>query len=346
MIYSLKQSETPAPNWQREMAEAFTQLDDLFTFLNLGHDLLPASIKAAGKFPFRVPRSFASRMEKSNIDDPLLRQVLPSLREFDTHSDFIEDPVGDLPARAGASVLQKYRGRALLITTGACAVNCRYCFRREFPYSDNQLGKSHEAQALEYIKRDPTISEIILSGGDPLVLGDRRLAALAEELAAIPHLKRLRLHTRLPIVLPNRITRELVEWLSRTRLQTIVVVHANHPNELNDEVADSLAPLKQAGVALLNQSVLLRGVNDTAEALTVLSERLFAAGIMPYYLHLLDKTAGTTHFDVSREKARELHWELRRQLPGYLVPRLACEQPGAPFKLTVEEMPMNVEGNL
>lgn len=332
---------TPA-QWQKEMAEAFTRIDELFAFLGLDTGRIPASIPAAATFPFRVPRSFASRMEKGNNDDPLLLQVLPSPRELDVQPDFIRDPVGDMAARAAPGVLQKYRGRTLLITTGACAINCRYCFRREFPYSDNQLGKRHESAALDYIATDPSISEIILSGGDPLALDDRRLANLTESLAAIPHIKRLRVHTRMPIVLPSRITPSLLRWLTDTHLKTVLVVHANHPNELNETVADAFAPLRQSPVTLLNQSVLLRGINDTSETLTRLSERLFAIGILPYYLHLLDKTTGTAHFNVSRANGRKLHRSLMRELPGYLVPKLVWEQPAAPFKMPVEGYPANV----
>lgn len=320
------------------MSEAFTRVDDLFSFLQLDKSRLPASLKAAQTFPFRVPRSFAARMEKGKPDDPLLRQVLPSPREFDSAPDFVSDPVGDRPALAAPGVLRKYHGRALLIATGGCAVHCRYCFRREFPYSDHQLGHSQEAEALRYLGGDPTIEEVILSGGDPLMLSDKRLCGLIERLSAVGHLKRLRIHTRLPIAVPSRITAKLVECLRKSPLQPVIVVHANHANEIDREVIDCLASLRRAGVSLLNQSVLLRAVNDSADALIALSKTLFRAGVLPYYLHLLDKTIGTSHFDVTSEKALELLDEMRKKLPGYLVPRMVREQQGAAFKIPIESL--------
>jgi EF-P beta-lysylation protein EpmB len=271
-------------------------------------------------------------MRRGDAHDPLLRQVLPLGLELDAAPGYGRDPVGDLDSRAGPGVLHKYRGRALLVTTGACAINCRYCFRRHFPYEEENASRGGFAPALEALRSDTSITEVILSGGDPLTLGDRRLAALFGELASIAHLRRVRLHTRLPVVLPGRIAAGFLEPWSAVRLQKVVVVHANHANEIDGSVREAFARLAAAGSTLLNQSVLLRGINDDAEVLAELSETLFAAGVLPYYLHLLDRVAGAAHFDVPEQAARELWSDLSARLPGYLVPRLVREIPGAPAK--------------
>jgi EF-P beta-lysylation protein EpmB len=246
----------------------------------------------------------------------------------------VTDPVGDLAARAAPGLLHKYRGRALLAMTGACAVHCRYCFRRHFPYADESAVRD-PAPALEHIARDAGIHEVILSGGDPLTLSDRRLADLVRSLATIPHLRRLRVHTRLPVVLPTRVTDACLAALTQTRLPCVVVVHANHANEIDEAVGAAFANMRAAGITLLNQSVLLRGVNDDADALAHLSEALFEAGALPYYLHALDKVAGAAHFEVGESRALAVMDALRVRLPGYLVPRLVREQAGAPFKLLI-----------
>ncbi len=321
--------------WQAELAAAFTRPDELLEFLDL-QDLKQAHHPAAAKaFPLRVTRSFAERMVKGDPADPLLRQVLPLPDEDLDAPGFCADPVGDLAAVAAPGLLHKYQGRALLVVTGACAIHCRYCFRREFPYGAEQLSRQREAAALDYLNGDASIREVILSGGDPLVLSDDRLAELVRKLETVSHLGRLRLHSRLPVVLPARITEALAALLAGTRFQTVMVIHANHGREIDRSVGRALAQLKEAGVTLLNQSVLLRGVNDDAETLAELSEVLFEHGVMPYYLHLLDKARGTAHFEVSDAAAQDLHEQLRRALPGYLVPRLVREAAGAPFKLPV-----------
>jgi EF-P beta-lysylation protein EpmB len=286
-------------------------------------------------FPLRVPRGFVARMRPGDPHDPLLRQVLPLGDECLTQEGFGPDPVGDSVAMVAPGVLHKYEGRVLLTATGACAVHCRYCFRRHFSYSEANACADHWRGALTYIAGDTTITEVILSGGDPLTLSDRRLAEFTEKLAAIPHVQRLRMHTRLPIVLPERVNDELIGWLGGTRLKTIVVVHANHANEIDAAVRAAVARLKAAGVALLNQSVLLRGVNDSAEALAELSTSLFDAGVLPYYLHLLDRVQGAGHFEVDETVARDLMTQLNARLPGYLVPRLVREVSGAPAKSPV-----------
>ncbi|MFZ1642955.1 MAG: EF-P beta-lysylation protein EpmB, partial [Candidatus Contendobacter sp.] len=248
---------------------------------------------------------------------------------------FVADPVGDRAAQAAPGVLHKYHGRALLLVTGACAVHCRYCFRREYPYAESHAGVDRWRPALAYLAGDSSLREVILSGGDPLSLSDRRLSALLVELDRIPHLERLRIHSRLPIVLPERVDDGLLEQLTRTRLRPVLVVHVNHPREIDDLVRVALARLAAAGVTLLNQSVLLHGVNDSAAVLAELSEALFAARVLPYYLHLLDPVCGAAHFYVNKTEASAMMKVLRQRLPGYLAPRLVCEQPGQPAKTPV-----------
>ncbi|BCX80501.1 L-lysine 2,3-aminomutase [Methylomarinovum caldicuralii] len=322
---------SPLPAWRRELAEGFKRPEELLAFLGL-----PASgwdAAAQRDFPLRVPRAFARRMRRGDPDDPLLRQVLPLAAENAVAPGFVSDPVGDGRARAAPGLLHKYHGRALLVTTGACAIHCRYCFRRHFPYSRAQLTPARLRPALDYLRRHEEISEIILSGGDPLMLADARLSGLIRALEDIPQLRRLRLHTRLPVVLPSRITEALTERLAASRLQCVIVVHVNHANEIDADVAAAVTRLRQAGITVLNQGTLLAGVNDTLGALVALQEQCFATGILPYYLHLLDRTRGTDHFEVEALRARELYEALRRRLPGYLTPRLARESPGAPYKI-------------
>ena len=311
-----------------------TEPEELLAAVRLGPEWLPAARAAARLFPLRVPRGFVARMRRGDPHDPLLRQVLPLAEECLTAPDFAADPVGDAAAMTVPGVLHKYRGRVLLTATGACAVHCRYCFRRHFPYADANPAADHWQAALGYIAGDASISEVILSGGDPLTLSDRRLRELTDALAAIPHVRRLRVHTRLPIVLPERVDDGLLAWLGNLRLPGVVVVHVNHANELDSAVKAALARLKDAGVQLLNQSVLLRGVNDSGDALAALSEALFACGVLPYYLHLLDKVQGAAHFDVPEPTAQAIVTDMRGRLPGYLVPRLVRESTGAAGKNT------------
>jgi EF-P beta-lysylation protein EpmB len=324
-----------ALNWQQQLSEAFTSIEDLCRYLGLNTDDMPISKAASKQFAMRVPLSYAASMEKGNPDDPLLRQVLPIEDELIDYTDFNLDPVGDIKAAVQPGLLHKYYGRVLLINAGSCAINCRYCFRRNFPYTELQLGKQQESGVIEYIKSDLTISEVILSGGDPLLLSDSRLAQLIQRLEAISHIKRIRIHSRLPIVLPARVTEGLVNTLVRCRKQIVLVVHANHANEINERVTAGFSLLKNKGITLLNQSVLLKGVNDDVSTLCELSEQLFANGVIPYYLHLLDKATGTGHFEVSETKAISLMEETQNHLPGYLVPKLVKEVTGMRSKLTV-----------
>lgn len=324
-----------AQTWQQQLAEAFTTIAELCAYLHLSVNDLPVSSAACANFPLRVPLSFAASMAKGNPHDPLLRQVLPISDELDHYPGYSNDPVGDLPAAKQIGVLHKYQGRALLINTGSCAINCRYCFRRNFPYADLQLGKQQETAALEYLQANPEINEIILSGGDPLLLSDARLDKLLQQLAGLPQLTRIRIHTRLPIVLPARITDPLINTLTALDKHIVVIVHCNHANELSPAVVAACRRLKASGITLFNQSVLLKGVNDTSADLHALSEHLFSAGIIPYYLHLLDKATGTGHFEVPESTAIALIQELQNSLPGYLLPKLVKEQAGAKSKLRI-----------
>ena len=319
-------------SWQQAMAEAIRDPAELLRQLNLPAKLLPSSSAMTKQFPLRVPHSFVARMRKGDPDDPLLRQVLPLDAELQDTPGFSLDPVGDHSAIINRGLLQKYQGRVLIMTTAACAIHCRYCFRRHFPYSEQSSRPSQWQEICDEITKDRSINEVILSGGDPLSLADTQLSQLVEMLDRLPQLKRLRIHTRYPIVLPQRINNSLLEWLTNTRLNTVVVIHSNHANEFNDDVATAMTKLKSAGVTLLNQTVLLRGVNDTIEALSQLSERLFENGVLPYYLHQLDKVQGAAHFEVEREKALHLITEIRKVLPGYLVPQLVEEIAQAPYK--------------
>jgi EF-P beta-lysylation protein EpmB len=317
------------PDWQQAMRQAIRDPRELLEMLELPESLLAETKLAQQQFPLLVPRYFAALMEKGNPNDPLLRQVLPLDIELEPQPGFSLDPVGDIKAMKQPGVIHKYKGRVLLTTTPACAVHCRYCFRRHFPYREANPLEENWSKAIDYIKNQPDVNEVILSGGDPLSLSDERLLTLFNKLERIPHLSRLRIHTRQPVMLPNRITPALLETLERTRLKTVMVVHVNHPNELTKVLADSLNKIRLTGTTLLNQSVLLNGVNDDVATLVRLSEQLFKSNVLPYYLHLIDKVKGARHFDVERNKAKSLHTEIQAMLPGYLVPRLVTEYSGA-----------------
>lgn len=326
----------PAGAWRKDLADAVSDVDELLRILGLtdaSHDATPSAMR---RFPLRVPRAFVDRMRPGDPADPLLRQVLPVVEEDEPVAGFTVDPVGELATPPVDSVLHKYQGRALVMVTGVCAVHCRYCFRRHFPYGELGSGSPEWDDAIDRIASNPAISEVILSGGDPLTVPDSRLEVFARKLAKVPRLKRLRIHTRLPIVLPQRVDGELTSWIGGLGLQTVVVVHANHANEIDDDVRRALAALDASGVTLLNQTVLLTGVNDSVDALADLSEALFDAGVLPYYLHMLDPVSGAAHFNVSADAAKRLHAELSARLPGYLVPRLVREVPGAPAKVGVD----------
>ncbi|MEP6899396.1 MAG: EF-P beta-lysylation protein EpmB [Rhodanobacter sp.] len=318
---------SPAPDWRELWRDAITDAGELLRAVGLGDrtDLLPPD--DAG-FALRVPRGFVARMRRSDPFDPLLLQVLPQRAENRRVDGFTVDAVGDMAAREAQGVLHKYHGRALLIASGSCAINCRYCFRRHFPYAQELAAAGQWRQALEHLRQDSSITELILSGGDPLALATAKLEELTRGLADIPHVTRLRIHTRLPVVLPERVDQPLLIWLAALPLQKVVVLHANHANELDASVDAACSRLRGAGATVLNQSVLLCGINDDVDKLAALSERLFVSGVLPYYLHQLDRVQGTAHFEVDDARARSLIDSLRARLPGYLVPRLVREVGG------------------
>ncbi|MDC0274559.1 MAG: EF-P beta-lysylation protein EpmB [Planctomycetaceae bacterium] len=320
-------------DWHRSLAEAIRDPRVLLESLGLSDELLPGAESAASLFPLMVPASYRDRMEPRNPHDPLLRQVLPLVEEHAETPGFVLDAVGDSDSKRAPGLLHKYHGRALLVTTGSCAIHCRYCFRRSYPYQEEPRTLNDWEPAFDVLRQDPSISEIILSGGDPLMLTEVRLSDLLTRCESIPHLSRVRIHSRLPIVLPNRVDDVLIDRLRSSQLTPIMVVHANHPNEIVGDCADSLRRLVESGITTLNQSVLLKGVNDSVEALAGLSERLINLGVMPYYLHQLDRVQGTAHFEVQDERALELITELRKCLPGYAVPQLVRELAGELHKV-------------
>jgi EF-P beta-lysylation protein EpmB len=315
--------------WQKALAAAVTDPAELLTMLDLDPALLDGARIAARDFRLRVPRGFVARMGRGDPSDPLLRQVLPLAAELDEVPGFVSDPVGDRPATAAPGLLGKYSGRALFIASGVCAVNCRYCFRREYPYRENVASAADWVPALDRLDRLGGVSELILSGGDPLTLSDLRLNKLTAALEGRPGIRRLRIHSRVPVVLPERIDQGFLSWVRSLPIPLVMVIHANHANEIDTGVTAAMDALRAAGVTLLNQSVLLAGVNDRAEVLADLSESLFSCGVLPYYLHLLDRARGTAHFEVPEDRARTIAAALAARLPGYLVPKLVREVPGA-----------------
>ena len=327
------------PGWQQELARAVRDPLELLALLDLtpqqiGPDETAASLLAAAEgFALRVPHGYVGRMRRGDPRDPLLRQVLPVGSERLPVAGYVADPLGEQAVRATVGLLHKYHGRALLITTGACAVHCRYCFRRHYDYAaDLDDGTARWSAALEHVAADASIAEVILSGGDPLSLGNARLAQLLLRLQEIPHVRRIRIHTRTPIVLPERVDAGLLAALQPVSARLAVVVHANHPAELDEATRGALRQLGTRCAALLNQSVLLAGINDDAAVLAALSTGLFEAGVLPYYLHQLDNVAGAAHFAVSDARALDLHSALAALLPGYLLPRLVRELAGATGK--------------
>jgi L-lysine 2,3-aminomutase len=322
-------------SWQLSLQNAISDINELFSILELDQSLYQGAIDAERLFAFKVPRSFVARMQKGNAKDPLLFQVLPVLQEKRTVPGFSQDPLQELEANPLPGLLHKYPGRILMTLTSACAINCRFCFRRHFPYAANNPGRLGWQKILDYIADDSSIQEVILSGGDPLILTESLLTEFTDALTAIEHIKTLRIHSRIPIVLPERITTDFINWLKSVKCQVVLVTHCNHPDEINDEVHAALKRLDQASLILLNQSVLLKGVNDNSATLIALSQRLFALKILPYYLHTLDKVAGVSHFDLSHTKVKKIYSEMQQALPGYLVPRLVKEVPGQLHKILI-----------
>lgn len=333
--HDISPKSTNEPSWQQALSEQVRDPAELLQLLELPEELLAAAQAADKLFPLRVPRPFLTRIEKGNLTDPLLLQVLPLDAESNITKGYSADPLEEQSSNPQRGLVHKYHGRVLLVVSPNCAINCRYCFRRHFPYVDNNPSRNQWQDTFDYISADPSINEVIYSGGDPLAAPDRQLQWLTEQLASIKHVKRLRVHTRLPVVIPQRITDDTLAWLTHPKLQTVVVLHINHANEIDDAVRNSIARLHTAGITLLNQSVLLKGINDNARALVDLSEALFSEGVLPYYLHLLDKVQGAAHFDLDQAKGIELHQQMQRRLPGFLVPKLTREEPGAASKTLI-----------
>lgn len=322
-------------NWQQSLANVITDPQTLLNLLNLQPDEVGLYTPEGLDFPLRVPREYVARIKPGDPRDPLLLQVLPTQQELLAMPGYSQDALQEEQSNKLPGLIHKYRGRVLLTVSGACAINCRFCFRRNFPYAENNPGRAGWQKIVDYVGADPSINEIIYSGGDPLVAKDSVLAQITQPFAALAQIKRLRIHSRLPIVIPQRVTSELTGMLIETGLQVIIVVHANHPNEIDDNVTQSLKDLKNAGITVLNQAVLLKGINDDPSVLAALSEKLFESGCLPYYLHTLDKVSGSAHFDVDIIRAREILWQLAQELPGFLVPKLVTEVPGLGAKLPV-----------
>jgi len=319
-------------SWQQQLASVIRNPFDLLKLLELDPTTVGLSNEALQQFPLRVTHSYLSRMKKGDPRDPLLLQILPHMAETQKILGYSSNPLQEKKFIPVPGLLHKYRTRVLWLTTSACAIHCRYCFRRAFPYDEHTLKQDEREAALSYIASHPEIYEVILSGGDPLAMKDDYLGNLIKQIARIEHITTIRLHTRFPIVLPDRITDTLLSALSATRLNVVMIVHCNHPQEIDDSVASALKKIQAKPIALLNQSVLLKDINDHAETLMQLSQELFRCGVLPYYLHLLDPIEGAAHFDISRTQAKILHQTLRDALPGYLVPRLVVEEPGKQSK--------------
>jgi EF-P beta-lysylation protein EpmB len=318
--------------WQQQMKWAIRDISELGRKLNLPESTITSIGQSVEQFSLFAPLPYLSRIEPGQTDDPLLLQVLPQAAEDISPPDFSNDPLGEQAATIDSGLLKKYRKRVLVIASGACAINCRYCFRRHFPYETSPKSDSQWEATIEKVESDESINEVILSGGDPLVLIDDKLESVFNRLNSIKHLRRIRIHTRLPVVIPQRVTDRFIEILDQSRLQVFFVVHINHPNEIDDFVAQQLGRIRTVATGLLNQSVLLKKVNDDAEVLIALSERLLDVGVLPYYLHQLDEVTGTSHFQVDVEQGRAIIKEMRAHLPGYAVPRYVKEIAGQPNK--------------
>ena len=321
-------------SWQKDLREVITEPKHLLAQLDINPEKYLQHFKARQLFPVRVPLPFIKRMKKGDINDPLLKQVMPLTKEFVVTEGFSSDPLEEHDTVA-EGLLHKYSNRVLMIVKAGCAINCRYCFRRHFPYQDNSPNKQRWQAALDYISKHNEISEVIFSGGDPLMASDDHLAWLIDNIEKIAHVKRLRIHSRLPVVIPNRVTQELVNLLKDSRLKTAIVLHINHANEIDDDFIDALEPLRAARIPLFNQSVLLKGINDNSEILIALSEQLFDAGIQPYYLHLFDQVQGAAHFDVKEQDAVDIVKGMLAALPGFLMPKLVREIAGQASKTPI-----------
>jgi L-lysine 2,3-aminomutase len=321
-------------NWQTQLSEAITSVDELLSILQL--ESMRAGVYVPKHFVLRVPRGFVAKMAIGDCSDPLLKQVLPDQQEQINVTGYVADPLSENTQNPVKGLLHKYQSRVLLTITGACAIHCRYCFRQHFDYSANMPTADAKEHIINYIKANPEVNEVILSGGDPLNVTNRRLFAWLDTLESLPQITTVRLHTRLPLVIPARLDTALLDRLSQSRCHIVMVIHCNHANEIDELTAEYLQRVRVAGVTLLNQAVLLKGINDTIDAQVQLSQRLFASGVLPYYLHVLDKVAGAAHFDSNEGAAIDLYWALLASLPGYLVPKLVRELPNKPFKVPMD----------
>lgn len=323
-------------DWQQQLTELVTTPEQLLEQLQLPEELLEAAKAVSAHFPLRVPQAYVNKIRPRSLHDPLLRQILPIGAEFTEAEGFSLDPLEESESNPVTGVIHKYHGRVLFVAASQCAIHCRYCFRRHFNYHDNSPSRAQWEQALTYVQQHKEIDEVILSGGDPLSVSDKQVGWLLDQIESIDHVARIRIHSRLPVVLPDRITRsELIPRLKSCPKQTVMVVHCNHSQELGRDVCEALQSISQAGITLLNQTVLLKGVNDNTDCLSELSKQLFKNGALPYYLHLLDKVSGTAHFEVAEQSATAIYTELQARLPGYLVPRLVREEPGARNKTLI-----------
>ena len=325
-------------SWNQVLASATKTVEALLVEVAVPLSELNLRQQACVEFPLLVPQPFINKIEKGNALDPLLLQVLPQSAELEEAPGFIDVPLAEKHSNLQKGLIHKYHGRVLVLLSTGCAVNCRYCFRRHFPYQENRMNKNDWQATLDYVAQDPSIEELILSGGDPLMLNDQQIEKFISQAEQIPHLQRLRIHSRLPVVIPQRITKNLVKTLQACRFDCALVLHINHAREIDSVLISHLNTLKQAGITLLNQAVLLRGVNDSVAAQTDLSKRLFHAGVLPYYLHLLDKVKGAHHFEVSESAAIKLHHQLVSTLSGFLVPKLVKEEAGKKSKTPVPVM--------
>lgn len=324
-------------NWQSAFSDIITDFATLATELSLP---LSAFDESYRHFPLKVPRRFVQKMAKNDPNDPLLRQILPTFDEKLAVAGFVTDPLQEQLSNPTKGIIHKYASRVLIPVTGACVVHCRYCFRQHFDYQENMPNQQDWKTIVDYIMAHPQVNEVILSGGDPLSLSDRRLFDILTRLESVPQITTIRLHTRVPVMIPERLDKALLERLQSSRCKIVLIIHANHANEIDDETAFYLQRAKMAGLTLLNQSVVLKGVNDDVATLTTLSETLWQAGVLPYYLHVLDKVAGAGHFYVPDEQVIEIYWQLLANCSGYLVPKLVREMPNIPFKMPINIFPV------
>jgi len=314
-------------DWQIELSQCITDMASLIEFLDLPADWVKKNTLAQSVFQLKVPRPYLNRINKQDPNDPLLLQILPLSQELIDTKGYTQDPLAEKQYNPIPGVLHKYTSRILVTTAGACSINCRYCFRRHFPYENNAVNTDHWDHIKKYLHQHPHVNEVILSGGDPLLLKDSQILNIYQSISQVPSIKRIRIHTRLPIAIPQRITDKLVAAVTSCDVKPIIVIHCNHPQEIDNDVAQALNLLYQAGICVLNQTVLLKGINDHSQTLVGLSEKLFECNVMPYYLHALDKVQNTSHFDIPISQAQSIHGQLKAILPGFLVPKLVKEDP-------------------